>query len=262
MYFRCLSLLTAMGVSLFAAGRPVLPVLKVCADPDNMPFSNQLGQGFENKLAELVAGELGARLQYTWWPERKSSVEKSLGLGKCDVLLGVPAAIQSVITTRPYYQSTYVFVSRRDRNLHISSLADPRLSDLRIGIQIVGDDYAPPAYALARRGITRNVVGYSLFSDSEPNSQAKILNAVAGGDVDVAIVWGPSAGYFARSETVPLDIEPITPPAFFGVSFRYQIALAVRKEDNRLRDELDRVLEKDTGAIRRILNDYGVPQVP
>lgn len=260
MYLRFLSLLIATAVPTLAAG---LPVLRVCADPNNLPFSNQRGEGFENKLAELVAGQLGARLEYTWWPERKSFVEKSLGLGKCDVLMGVPAAMPSVSTTRPYYESTYVFISRRDRKLHISSLADPRLGNLRIGIQIVGDDYAPPAYALAHRGITRNVVGYSLFAGSgEPAAQARIVDAVAKGEVDVAIVWGPSAGYFARSETVPLDIAPITPAAAFGISFRYQIALAVRKEEYPLRADLDRVLEKNTGAIQRILTEYGVPQVP
>src|SRR3954470_17570292 len=131
---------------------------RVCADPNNMPFSNEAGQGFENKLAELIAAKLGAKLEYIWWSQRKSFIKNSLDEGKCDALMGVPSALDSVSVTRPYYRSTYVFVSRRDRNLHITSLTDERLSQLRIGIHIVGDDYAPPAFALSRRGITQNIV--------------------------------------------------------------------------------------------------------
>src|SRR5579884_164005 len=198
---------------------PAAPaVLRVCADPNNLPFSNQQGQGFENKLAELVAANMNAKLEYTWWSERKSFAKKSLDSGACDVVMGVAAGMEDILTTRPYYRSTYVFVTRRDRKLQIASLADPRLADLRIGIHVVGDDFAPPAFALARRGISKNIAGYSLFGPyDEPNPASKLVDAVENGDVDVAIIWGPFAGYFAQNAMVPLDIKPVSPPLFLGV---------------------------------------------
>jgi mxaJ protein len=257
MCFRFLSLALSAAALCYASGRSVL---RVCADPNNMPFSNDRGEGFENKLAELIAGKLNERLEYTWWSERKSFVKNSLGQNRCDVLLGVPSLLDSVEVTRPYYHSSYVFVSRHDRDLQIASLADPRLSSWRIGVQVVGEDYAPPAFVLARRGITQNVVGFSLFgSYGQPNPTRKIIDAVASGAVDVAIVWGPFAGYFAKSTDTPLDIVPVSPPIYFGVPFSYDISLGVRKGDGQLKAQLDRVLDLESKAIQQLLIDYGVP---
>ncbi|MBV9267595.1 MAG: quinoprotein dehydrogenase-associated putative ABC transporter substrate-binding protein [Acidobacteriaceae bacterium] len=257
MFFRCLS---ALLLSSFAFAGPA--VLRVCADPNNLPFSNQQQQGFENKLADLVGNKMDARVEYTWWPERKSLVKQTLDAGRCDVLLGVPAALDSVSTTIPYYRSTYVFVTRRDREIHIGSLADPKLAGLRIGIQIVGDDYAPPAFALARRGITDNIVGYPLFGPKgEADPQAKIIIAVERDDVDIAIVWGPLAGYFAKNADVALDIVPVTPAMYFGIPFAYDISMAVRKGDDSLRTALDRVLTSEAVNIQKILTAYGIPEV-
>src|SRR5205807_2334710 len=171
----CLSLMFIAVLPCMAAEQRVL---RVCADPNNMPFSNDRAEGFENKLAEMIAGKLGAKLQYTWWSERKSFIRNSLDQGRCDVVMGLPAALESITATHPYYRSTYVFVSRRDRKLDITSLDDPRLENWRIGIHVVGDDYAPPAYVLARRGITANIVGFSLFGEyGEPNPPARIIDA-------------------------------------------------------------------------------------
>jgi mxaJ protein len=258
MYSRCLRLLL-IALPALAGGQSVL---RVCADPNNMPFSNQRQEGFENKLAELIAQELGAKLEYTWWSERGSLVKNTLNAGRCDLLMGVPQSFEDVTATEPYYRSTYVFVSRQDRALHIASLIDPRLSDLKIGVHVVGDDLAPPAYALAGRGIVKNVVGFSLFgSYGEENPPRKLIDAVERGDIDVAIVWGPFAGYFSKCAKTPLEITPVTPPMFLGVPFAYDISLAVRKGNTALKDSLNTVLERESSAIHALLAQYGVPEV-
>jgi quinoprotein dehydrogenase-associated probable ABC transporter substrate-binding protein len=237
--------------------------LRVCADPNNLPFSNQQGQGFENKLAELIATNMNAKLEYTWWTERKSFAKKALDADACDVVTGIPTSMPDVLTTKPYYRSTYVFVSRRDRDLQITSLADARLTDLRIGIHVVGDDFAPPAYALAHRGISKNIVGFSLFGEyGEANPPRKLMDAVEKGDVDVAIVWGPFAGYFAQGGKVPLVIAPVNPPMFLGVPFAYDISAGVRQGNEALKMQLDRILQAQATSVQQILMNYGVPQVP
>ncbi len=237
-------------------------VLRVCADPNNLPFSNEQGQGFENKLAELVASKLGDALEYTWWAERKSFVKNSLEAGRCDVIMGLPEGIDSAETTNPYYRSSYVFVSRRSDALHIDSLRDPRLARLRIGMHIVGEDYAPPAFVLARRGITQNISGYSLFGAyGEANPAGKIIEAVDRGEIDIAIVWGPFAGYFAKSATNPLDVVPVTPSTDLGIPLAYDIAMGVRKGDTALRAHLNEVIQGDAIEIQNILQQYGIPEV-
>ena len=240
-----------------------IPPLRVCADPNNLPYSDLQQQGFENKLAALVAHDMKARLEYTWWSQHKSFATKSLDQGACDVVLGVPATLPDVLTTKPYYRSTYVFVTRTDRHLGITSLTDPRLSRLRIGIHVVGDDYAPPAIALAHRGITQNVSGFSLFGEyGERNPPRKLIDAVEHGAVDVAIVWGPFAGYFSKDQPLDLDIAPVAPATFLGVPFTYEISAAVRKGNNALRAELNDIFQSQAAVIRRILDQYGVPQLP
>jgi quinoprotein dehydrogenase-associated probable ABC transporter substrate-binding protein len=240
-------------------------VLRVCADPNNLPFSNERQEGFENRIAELLARELRMKLEYVWWAQRRGYVRSTLGEGACDVLLGVPEGFERALTTAPYYRSTYVFLSVRARGYDIRSFDDPRLRDLRVGVQMVGDDYAntPPAHALARRGIARNVVGYTLYGDyRDPNPPARIIEAVARGDVDVAVVWGPLAGYFAKRERVPLALTPVSPrvdPPRLPLTFA--IAMGVRPGNVALRDSLQRVLDRRRLEIRRILDDYGVPQV-
>ena len=240
--------------------------LRVCSDPNNLPFSNQKQEGFENRLAELIAAELHATVRYTWWAERRGFLRNTLNAGQCDIVMGMPPGTGGVLTTRPYYRSTYVFVSRRARSLTISSFDDPILRRLKIGVQLVGDDYAntPPVHALSRRGIVKNIVGFRVVGDySEPNPPARIMDAVAADDVDVAIAWGPLAGYFAKRSRVPLELAPVQ-PAFDppGLRFVFDIALAVRKDDQKLKTELDQILVKRKPAIDSILDSYGVPRVP
>jgi mxaJ protein len=240
-------------------------VLRVCSDPNNLPFSNNHQQGFENAIATLIARDLGADVQYTWWAQRRGFLRNTLKAHACDVVMGLPSAIDMAATTRPYYRSTYVFLSRRDRNLHIESFDDAILRKLKIGVQVIGDDGAdsPPAHALAARGIVGNVRGYTVYGDySKPNPPARIVDAVANGEVDVAVVWGPLAGYFSKQEKAPMDVVPVSPEIDLPfLPFVYDIAIGVRREDAGLRQELDTILERRKPEIDRILASYGVPRV-
>jgi mxaJ protein len=241
------------------------PALRVCSDPNNLPFSDSAGRGFENRIAELVARELGSHVEYTWWAQRRGFVRNTLRAGTCDVVIGIPSSYDLLAPTRPYYRSTYVFVTRKDRDIHIASFDDPRLARMKIGVQIIGDDYAntPPAHALARRGITHNVTGYTVLGDySQPHPASAIIDAVVRGDVDVAVVWGPLAGYFAKHAAVPLDIAAVSPQIDTPfLPFVFDIALGVRREDSVFRHRLDTVLVKRRAQIDSILRDYGVPRV-
>jgi len=240
-------------------------VLRVCADPNNLPFSNQAGEGFENRLASLLANDRQAALGYTWWPQRRGFLRNTLQASRCDVVVGMPTDSDAVATTRPYYRSSYVLVSRGDADLDISSLDDPRLRQVRIGVQMIGDDgnNSPPAHALSRRGIVSNVAGYSVFGDyARPNPLARIVDAVADHAVDVAIVWGPAAGYFARHRDRPLRVHPIvTDTAVPSMPFAFDISMAARRSDRALAAELDDFIRRRGDDITRILNDYGVPML-
>src|SRR4029079_17948612 len=182
--------------------------------PNNLPFSNDKLQGFENRLAEIVARDLRATIAYTWWAQRRGYVRNTMQAGLCDVLMGVPAAFERTLVTRPYYRSSYVFVSRPGGRLgHVHTFDDPALRRARIGVQLVGDDgqNTPPAHALADRGVVANLVGYTLYGNYvDPNPPARIVESVGRGDVDVAVVWGPLAGYFAPRQTPPLTLQPVT----------------------------------------------------
>ena len=233
-------------------------VLRVCADPNNLPYSNQQQQGFENKIASLIAQDLHAQVDYTWFPQRRGFVRNTLKAGVCDCVIGVPSNYELTAETQPYYRSSYVFVSRRGRRLGVTSLDDPRLRTWKVGVQMIGNDHvnSPPAHALANRGAIDNVVGYMVY---DPRA---IVDAVARGDVDVAIVWGPQAGWFARQERVPLELTPVSPQIDLPfLPFVFDISMGVRRGDNALRDELDREIERRRGDIDRILDQYGVPRV-
>lgn len=238
--------------------------LRVCADPNNLPFSNEAGEGFENRIAEVVAEEMGATVSYTWWAQRRGFIRNTLRAGLCDVVPGVPSSFELAQPTRPYYRSTYTFVTRAADSLDITSFDDPRLRELRIGVQVVGDDYTntPPAHALANRGIRDNIVGYTLYGDyTQPNPPARIVSAVASGEVDVAVVWGPLAGYFASRQPVPLMVVPVSPQVDLPfLPFVYDIAFGVRRGEDALRAELDAALARRADDIDAILRDYGVPR--
>src|ERR1700730_11684449 len=238
--------------------------LVACADPNNLPFSNQAGEGFENKLATLLADDMGAHLSYVWWAQRRGFARNTLNEGACDVWLGVASGVDRVATTRPYYRSTYVFVTRADKRLQGLTLDDPRLKSLKIGVQMVGNDAmnTPPAHSLARRGLVDNVRGYMLYGDYEkPNPPAAIVAAVARGEVDVALVWGPLAGYFASLSPVALRIEPVTPALDDSQwPMVYDISMGVRRDNLQLRGQIESILSKERPRIDAILSNYHVPR--
>lgn len=256
------------GLALLACGTPQREeprVLRVCADPNNLPFSNDRGEGFENRLAVLLAADLDARLEYIWRPQRRGFIRSTLGAGVCDVVMGIPADVERVLPTRPYYRSSYVFLSRRDDPRRIVSLDDSLLHRMRVGVHLIGDDYhnTPPAHALARRRVVANVVGYTIYGNyAEPNPPARIVEAVASGRIDLAVVWGPFAGYFAPRQAVPLRLAPVRPEQDGpDLPFTFAIALGVRRDAPGLRDRLDAVLARRGGEIDRLLDEYGIPRL-
>jgi mxaJ protein len=235
-------------------------VLRVCADPNNLPLSNRAGQGFEDELAQLFARELGARLEHVFWAQRRGFFRNTLNAGRCDVVMGVPSDLELVRTTRPYYASRYAFVTRRDRALRVRSLGDQRLARWSIGIHVVGDESAstPPALGLSRRGIIDNVVGFNLYGDyASPSPTVAILDAVRDGAVDAALVWGPLAADAAPE----LRVEVIEHARDAGIPFEFAIALGVRKRDAGLQRELDAVIAREREAIEAVLTRHRVPHI-
>lgn len=242
------------------------PRLVVCADPNNLPFSNRAGQGFENKLVELLAREMQAQVEYVWWAQRRGYRRGTLAEGRCDLWPGVASGVQSIATTRPYYRSSYVFVTRADMPLAGLTLDDQRLKSLSIGVQMVGNDAMNtlPAHSIARRGLIRQVRGYLLYGNYEQtNPPAAIVDAVAHGSIDVAMMWGPLAGYFAHRSTVPLRLEPIVPQQDgAALPMAHDISVGVRKQDLGLRNRLDNILAQRKPEIDALLRAYHVPQLP
>jgi mxaJ protein len=236
--------------------------LVVCADPNDLPFSNRAGQGFENKIVELLAKDMDTEVTYMWWPQRRGFVRKTLNAAKCDMWPGVVSGLETVTVSHSYYRSTYVFVSRKSSALQNLTLDDPRLKQRLIGVQMIGNDATntPPAHAIASRGITDNVRGFMLVGDyGRPNPKAAIIDALADGTIDVALVWGPLAGYLAKGSPVPLRIEPVTPANDARWPMAFDISLAVRRGDVDLRDKLNAALERKKAAVDAILRSYGVP---
>jgi mxaJ protein len=232
--------------------------LRVCADPNNMPFSNMKLQGFENQIASIVARDLNAQLIYVWQRMGRGFVREYIDKSRCDLLVGIPRNYRPVLTTAPYYRSTYVFVSRRNSKFEVTSFNSPDLHGLKIGVQVLDEEYTPPGEALARRGLQAAIVGFDTTEDA-----ASIVRAVANRQVGIAVVWGPLAGYFAQQYRDDLVLEPVEPEVDPpGLPFTFAISMAVRKGNTALRDELDRVLTRHHSEIHEILTKYGVPQLP
>ncbi len=263
LFIKFLAIALAIFAGLPAVADEASNELRVCADPNNLPFSDDRNGGFENAIAQLFANETGQSVAYTWWAQRRGFIRSTLEAGSCDVVMGVPVGLDMVETTRPYYRSSYVFVSRSDRQLNIALMTDPRLRTLKIGVQLIGDDgfNTPPGHALAKQGIVDNVVGYTVYGDyRRPDPPAQILEAVAQGEVDIAAVWGPLAGYFARKSPVKLTVVPITDTERFSpLLFQFDIAIGVRKGDDKRKEELDRLVARNSVKIAQILDRYGVP---
>ena len=262
--------LAAFGVPPKAAEAQLRPglekpgVIRVCADPDNMPLSNQKGEGFEQKIAELIAKEWNAKIEYAWWPVRRGFFARALNGRYCDVAIQAPADFDMAAVTKPYFRSGYVFVTRKDSGLDIKSLADPRLKKLRIGVNILNSDAenTPPAMALSRYGVVGNLTGFPTFYTDTVRPE-DIVTAVAKKDIDVGIAWGPLAGYFAKRSPVPLTLQPLAErDSLTDFPFRFSIGIAVRRRDKALRDSLQTVLDRRKPEIQAILKEYSIPTFP
>jgi quinoprotein dehydrogenase-associated probable ABC transporter substrate-binding protein len=186
-------------------------VIRVCADPDNLPASNQKGEGYENKLAELLARTWGGTLEYAWWPVRRGFFSRALNGRYCDVAITAPAGLDMAGVTAPYYKSSYVIVYRKDSGLALRSLADTTFRHLKIGVHLLNSDAenTPPAMAMSRYGSVGNLVGFSTFFSDAGERPEDIFQAVLDGRIDVAIVWGPRAGYFVKKLNAGLVIQPV-----------------------------------------------------
>jgi mxaJ protein len=257
MYSPCLKLVAGFLLLIPAVGVNA-QTLRVCADPKNMPFSSRDQTGFENRIAALVARDLNARLTFVWQRMGRGFVREYLDKGQCDLLIGIPTNYRPVLTTSPYYRSTYVFVRRQGEAL-IPSLDSSAMHGLKIGVQVLEEEYTPPGEALARRGLQGEIVGFDTSGDGADS----IVRAVADHEVDLAIVWGPLAGYFVKKVYDQLRVFPVEPEVDPPLlPFTFAISMGVRKGDVALRDQLEKILVDRASDIRAILDEYGVPQLP
>jgi quinoprotein dehydrogenase-associated probable ABC transporter substrate-binding protein len=252
---------TVLPLLLAAAGAASAATLelRVCADPDNLPYSRRDESGFENKIARLLAQDMGATLSYFWQEQRRGFVRKTMGAGECDLFIGVPAGFDKVLLTRPYYRSTYVAVSRADAPA-FSGFDPAALRTRRIGVQLIGNDLvaSPPGYALTRAGAVDNVTGFTVYGEAP--AAKRMVDALDAGQIDLALVWGPQAGYFAHQAKAPMRVAPASPPAGLPVPFEFSIAMGVRKGDTALRDKIDEILQRRRPEIDAILAQYQVPR--
>jgi mxaJ protein len=237
--------------------------LRICADPQNMPFTNQKREGFDNKIADVLARELGDSVSYAWWPSRRGYLRNTLSAGTCDVVIGVPIGFDPVATSKPYYRSTYYIVTRTDKKLDIKSLDDPRLKKLRVGVNLLDGDYTntPPAHALSAHGITGiGVVGFPGFYD-DVHHPGEIIDSLAKGNIDVALVWGPIAGWFSKQSGVQMTLTALPDSDSVDLPFAYSVAIGTRRSDRELRSLIDEILVRKKPEIDKILMEYNVPTV-
>lgn len=257
----CLALLvTAAGAAPAAAatGEVVdLSKLRVCADPGNLPYSNDKGEGFENKIAELIAGDLGVPLEYTWFPQTIGFVRMTLAAKRCDLIIGVATTNELMQNTNPYYRSGYVIVHRPELRLAEGRLDDPAFKDLRVGLQ----PRTPVATLAARHGLLGRAKSYKLIVDTRLEKPARdMVSDVAKGEIDAALAWGPLAGYWVKELAPDLVVTPLAPdPGHERLDFR--ISMGIRHNEPDWKHLLNGLLEQHKAEIQRILMDYGVPLI-
>jgi mxaJ protein len=235
----------------------------VCADPDNLPASNQKHEGYEIKIAELVANTWGWKVEYAWWPVRRGFFGRALNGGYCDVAITAPSGLDMAGVTKPYFRSGYYIVYRKDKGYDLTSIADSTFRRLRIGVHILNSDAenTPPAMALSKFGVVGNLVGFPT-NYSDLYRPEDIIKAVENDSIDVAIVWGPAAGYWVKQSKVPLVMNKVQEHEVDGFPFEFSMGMGVRRRDRGLRDSLQTVLDAKHGDIEKILNDFGVPLLP
>jgi quinoprotein dehydrogenase-associated probable ABC transporter substrate-binding protein len=231
-------------------------VLRVCADPNNMPFSTDKGEGFENKLAELVANKLGKGLSYSWYPQAPGFVRNTLAAHKCDVIMEIPQGDDLVQVTNAYYRTAYALVFKQGNGLEgVDALGDPRLKGKRIGI-VAG---TPPGNNMAANGLMANAKPYPLVIDTRVDSSAAaMMHDLVAGDIDAGVLWGPMAGYYARQSTPAVTVVPLVKETV-GPRLAYRIAMGVRYVDQEWKRQLNRTIQDNQAAIDRLLLSFGVP---
>jgi len=252
MCLRSLSFVLLLITPAIGAAAP----LRICADPDNLPFSSRTLRGFDNRIAVLTAHELHRKPAFVWTRNGRGFLRQRFNKDACDVLMGAPEKMRGVLTTIPYYRSEYVFVTRSREHLKIASFDDPRLNGRKIGLQALDDNLSPPSLALIRTGHVAQLVGINSSGAHGPD----IVRAVADNRLGTAVVWGPLAGYWIAHDHLPLTVTPVSPLAdASGVPFAFSISMAVHKRDLKLRDQLNEVLTKLSPTVARILTAYNVP---
>jgi quinoprotein dehydrogenase-associated probable ABC transporter substrate-binding protein len=252
-----IEVLRAQGARLDAEFELVDPkVLRVCADPNKLPFSNEKGEGFENKIVELLAAKLDKKLAYVWYPQATGFVRNTLGAHRCDLIPGFPLGDELVQSTNPYYRTAYALVIRPDTGVDdLDTLTDPRLRERRIGI-VAG---TPPATYLAVNGLMRNAKSYPLVVDTRVDSSAQaMMRDIASGEIDMGILWGPIAGYHAKQANPPMRIKLLLKETG-GPPLAFRIAMGVRPADQNWKRQLNRLIADNRGEINRLLLGFGVP---
>ena len=231
--------------------------LRVCADPNNLPFSNDKGEGFENRIAEFLAKKLGKDLAYTYYPGATGFVRNTLNAHLCDVILGMPQGNDLVQPTNPYYRTTYAIVTRAGSELDgLKTLDDPGLKEKPHRIGLVAN--TPPGNVLAMNGLMASVKPYALMIDTRVESSgAAMMHDLEKGDIDVALLWGPIAGYYAKHSSVKLNVTPL--PETPGARMAFRIGFGVRHSDQNWKRELNTLIAQNKIELERILRDYGVP---
>jgi quinoprotein dehydrogenase-associated probable ABC transporter substrate-binding protein len=231
-------------------------VLRVCADPRNLPFSNEKGEGFENKLAELFADKLQKKLDYMYFPQATGFVRMTLGAHRCDVIMGFPQGDELVQGTNPYYRTAYALVAKKGSGLdEVSTLEDGRLKGKHIGI-VAG---TPPATNMAANGLMTNAKPYPLMIDTRVDSSAAaMIKDLMSGEIDAGVLWGPMAGYYAKQADPPLHVTPLVKETS-GPQLAYRIGMGVRAADQNWKRLLNRLIQENQPSINKILLDYGVP---
>lgn len=257
-------LLVACVSASATAGAPS-GTLRVCADPDNLPFSNAQLQGFENRIVDLIAADLHTQVSYTWSPLRRGFLRRTLHAGTCDVVMGLAEAAPGVLLTKPYYTTSYAFVYGANANIALDDFDVAGMRQARIALHAVNvEGFNPaPVSSLIARGLQDRVVGFLPWGRTgEDCPQCKIIDAVVNGEVDVAVVWGPVAGYFASRHPGKLTVKAIvSDPKVPEISFKHSIAIGVRAEDAALREAIQLAMSRNQQAILSILSEYSVPLI-
>lgn len=247
----------ALTASMARADAVDRTALRVCADPNNLPFSNRDGEGFENRIAELMAAKLGVPVRYTWFPQAMGFIRNTLRAGKCDLVVGIASPHELLKNTAPYYRSVYALVARPGAGEEIRRLDDPRLKGLKIGV-VAG---TPPGDLLARYGLMANARPYPLVVDTRHEQPGqRMVEDVAAGNIDIGVLWGPIAGYYAKQKDPPLRVTPIAQvPDDMPMAF--QITMGVRYREPAWKAEIDGLIAKMQPEIDTVLREYGVPLV-